>query len=556
MTLAKRHIQRLWFAEPGSGGGIPSRVDHGMSRARFERARPLEFWREVVDRVQAEAPGTLLLAEAFWLMEGYFVRTLGMHRVYNSAFMVMLRDERNADFRRVLRDTLAFDPRVLQRWVNYLNNPDERTAVDQFGRGEKYFGVCTLMVTLPGLPMFGHGQIEGFEERYGMEFRRAQREEPVDEGLEREHWRRIVPLLRRRGLFAGARDFLLYDCRDASGHVLEDVLAWSNRDASGAAVVLYHNRYAETRGVIRWSAARAEIAANGARSERQHTLLEGLGLAHLPNDALVRCRDAVREREHLLRVWELREHGLRVELEAFGSRVLLDWHEAPSDGRPWDELARTIPAEGVPDLERALWALAVQPAQGRVEAGVARLAGSADAAAGALLDTFDALLPEASARLSWPARDRDGARARLARRFRRLAATAAADREGAPAERAAHAAWLLLEGAGAAFESTPDAVPGLRLFDELWLREPIARGLRAHGADEPLSWRLAARVRALLAHPRIVAGPGTSDEWRAFLADDDARFAAGLSATAPLREAPEWLALPGHLASEEGAEAR
>jgi len=44
---------------------------------------PHEFWREVVDRVATEVPH-LLLAEAFWLMEGYFVRTLGMHRVYNS----------------------------------------------------------------------------------------------------------------------------------------------------------------------------------------------------------------------------------------------------------------------------------------------------------------------------------------------------------------------------------------------------------------------------------------------------------------------------------------
>jgi hypothetical protein len=48
----------------------------------------------VVDRVAQEVPDTLLLAEAFWLMEGYFVRTLGMHRVYNSAFMNMLRDEK------------------------------------------------------------------------------------------------------------------------------------------------------------------------------------------------------------------------------------------------------------------------------------------------------------------------------------------------------------------------------------------------------------------------------------------------------------------------------
>jgi hypothetical protein len=109
MVLAKRHIQRLWYPEPRRRG-IPSRAGHGVTRAEFDAPCPREFWREVVDRVAAEAPGTLLLAEAFWLMEGYFVRTLGMHRVYNSAFMVMLRDERNAEYRSVLRNTLEFDP--------------------------------------------------------------------------------------------------------------------------------------------------------------------------------------------------------------------------------------------------------------------------------------------------------------------------------------------------------------------------------------------------------------------------------------------------------------
>ncbi len=70
-----------------------------MSQEEFDALMPHEFWREVVDRVAAEVPGTLLLAEAFWLLEGYFVRTLGMHRVYNSAFMNMLRDEENAKYR-------------------------------------------------------------------------------------------------------------------------------------------------------------------------------------------------------------------------------------------------------------------------------------------------------------------------------------------------------------------------------------------------------------------------------------------------------------------------
>src|SRR5438876_305284 len=61
MTLAKKHIQRLWFPEPGSGGAIPSRAGRGVTRERFDHLMPREFWREVVDRVAAEAPGTLLL---------------------------------------------------------------------------------------------------------------------------------------------------------------------------------------------------------------------------------------------------------------------------------------------------------------------------------------------------------------------------------------------------------------------------------------------------------------------------------------------------------------
>ncbi len=111
MTLTKKHFQRLWFPQPGTGGDIPSRAEHAMSKEDFDKAMPEEFWREVVDRVATEVPDTLLLAEAFWLMEGYFVRSLGMHRVYNSAFMNMLRNEENAKYRQLIKSTLTFDPR-------------------------------------------------------------------------------------------------------------------------------------------------------------------------------------------------------------------------------------------------------------------------------------------------------------------------------------------------------------------------------------------------------------------------------------------------------------
>ncbi len=283
MTLAKRHLQRLWYPEPGAGGAIPSRSEHGLSREAFEAAVPEEFWRDVVDRVAAEAPDTLLLAEAFWLMEGYFVRTLGMHRVYNSAFMHMLRDEDNAKYRRVIKNTLEFDPEVLKRYVNFMNNPDERTAIEQFGDGDKYFGVCTLLATLPGLPMIGHGQIEGFSEKYGMEYRRAYMDESPKPWLLEGHARRIFPLFHKRYLFAEAASFLLYDVYRPEGGVDENVIAYSNRAGGEKALVVYHNKYAETCGWIRAAAAYAAKVGDGDSKVLLHkTLRDGLELDRRP----------------------------------------------------------------------------------------------------------------------------------------------------------------------------------------------------------------------------------------------------------------------------------
>jgi hypothetical protein len=278
-----------------------------------------------------------------------------MHRVYNSAFMNMLRDEQNAHYRSVIRNTIEFDPEILQRYVNFMSNPDEKTAVEQFGRGEKYFGICTLLATLPGLPMLGHGQLEGFEEQYGMEFRHARRVESADAGLVAEHWRRISPLLRRRHLFAGAHHFRLYDCVADAGGVNEDVFAFSNRHGDERALVLYHNRYAEARGSIHASAAFAEKCPDGSRPLRQTRLVEALGVDLDPRDVpFLRCRDLVGDREHLFRTADLAARGLRVELAGYGSRVLLDWREVREDGRPWNALCDALGGQGAVSLDERL----------------------------------------------------------------------------------------------------------------------------------------------------------------------------------------------------------
>jgi len=350
MTLAKKHYQRLWFPLRGLGGGVPSRAEHGMSKDEFDSVFPVEFWREVVDRVAIEAPGTLLLAEAFWMMEGYFVRTLGMHRVYNSAFMNMLKAEENAKYRTTIKNVLEFNHEILKRFVNFMNNPDEKTAVAQFGSQGKYFGACVLLATMPGLPMFGHGQIEGFYEKYGMEYKRAYWDEQVDEGLVRGHEMWIFPLLRRRWLFSGSENFVLYDFH-AGDSVDENVFAYSNRAGDHRALVLYHNSHSTASGWIRESVSFLVAGeAEGGRLDR--TSLADALAAPDEDDCYLVFRDQTEGLEYLRSSRELREQGLYIELKEYQFHVFMDFREIHDDqDRTWRQLHTHLNGSGVDSLE-------------------------------------------------------------------------------------------------------------------------------------------------------------------------------------------------------------
>ncbi|MHA1804489.1 MAG: alpha-amylase family glycosyl hydrolase [Promethearchaeota archaeon] len=356
MTLTKKHYQRLWFPEPGTGGAIPSRAEHGLTKEEFDKAMPNEFWREVVDRINIENPDTLLLAEAFWLLEGYFVRTLGMHRVYNSAFMNMLRDEDNAKYRQVLKNTLEFDPQILKRFVNFMNNPDEETAIKQFGTGDKYFGTCTLLVTMPGLPLFGHGQIEGFKEKYGMEYRRAYWNEEIDWDLVKHHEDTIFPLMKKRYLFADVEHFVLYDFWEGD-HVNEDVFAYSNRYGNEKALVIYHNKFAETRGYIKNS-----VAFKGTKESEtltQTTLAEALDL---PKDNYCIFKDFKTGLEYIRKNADLHEKGLYIELFAYKVYVFMEFQVVrDNEFFHYAKLHEFLGGRGVPNIQEALQQIIYQP---------------------------------------------------------------------------------------------------------------------------------------------------------------------------------------------------
>jgi glycosidase len=357
MTLAKKHYQRLWFPIPGSGGAIPSRSDYAMTRSQFDAIMPEEFWREVVDRINAEMPNTLLLAEAFWLMEGYFVRTLGMHRVYNSAFMHMYMKEENEKYKLLIKNTLAFNPEILKRYVNFMSNPDEETAINQFGKGDKYFGVATMLITLPGLPMFAHGQIEGLSEKYGMEYKRAYYDESTDDNLVARHEKEIFPLTKKRYLFSQVDNFELYDFIDPHGICNENVFAFTNRSGNEVSLVIYNNSYSEAIGTINSSCERAfgeEGRTSTTTIDKSLAINSGFEFYYI-------FKDYIQQLEFIVSGSQLSSSGFSFQLMGYQRKVLLDFREVyDADGR-YKVLCDQLNGRGVNSIERALSEMNLAP---------------------------------------------------------------------------------------------------------------------------------------------------------------------------------------------------
>ncbi len=446
------------------------------------------------------------------------------------------------------QSTIEFDPDILKRYVNFMSNPDERTAIDQFGNGDKCFGVATLMATLPGLPMFGHGQIEGFTEKYGMEFRKARYQEDPDRGLVARHDREIAPLLHQRWLFAESANFLLYDFYRPDGSVDENVFAYSNRRGDHRALVIYHNRYATTYGTIHNSASYAD---KGAGQLRQQTLGGAFGL---PNDGnlFLAFRDVTTGLEHLERAAKIVNQGFSLELQAYHCHVYLHWrHLRPDEHHRWDLLCDFLNGRGVAGVDEALLALEVAPLHDTLAAllrtdlleGFAHFAGlSAPLPAcgheGESSTPSAQLMREIETLSTRVAGEGLGIYARktgavidwkelwlpICTRLHAAAGLVAiAASEAQMVLPGAHptihtselwgpvVAYCLLEVMAKAVKGEDTALTALALFDRLRLREPLAKAFSAGGEIKQDGWRAAARVRQLFLYQSLTtAKPKTA----------------------------------------------
>jgi hypothetical protein len=416
--------------------------------------------------------------------------------------------------------------------------------------------------------MLGHGQVQGFGEQYGMEFRRAMLDEKPDPWLVERHEREIFPLLHRRAWFAEASDFLLYDLVTPSGVVDEAVLAYSNGSGRQRSLVIYHTRFGSTSGTIRTSVK----GGDGSKRVVRRSLAQGLGL---PNDpaAFTAFRDARTGLEYLRSSRELWEHGLAISLDAYATNVFWEFRDI-WDGvsGQWARLAARLGGAGVQSLDDALRELQLEPIHGPFRAifadgvTVAVLDGVATSAQLDELErrvvAFLAAVAEATGVDGDPVDIAKRIRARAQRAFVGMAVSAEdagfaaasalsrqedpeagerADEDGPKRrhglgrrDRATLLAWLTLSPAGGLAPGADVGATSLAWYDELRVPGALVAGLHDMGFGEGEAWEITDNVRVLLAVPRPSGMRGSARVvagrlLEAWLTRETTRIAIGLN---------------------------
>jgi len=127
---------------------------------------------------------------------------------------------------------------------------------------------------------------------------------------------------------------------------------------------VYHNKFADTRGWVRTSAAYSVKTGQGdERVLVQKDLGEGLGV-HAAENAFLIFRDHVTDLEFIRSSRELVERGLYVELGAYKYAVYLDFREVYDDEtRRYAKLAEDLQGGGVPSIEAAARDVLLRPVQ-------------------------------------------------------------------------------------------------------------------------------------------------------------------------------------------------
>jgi hypothetical protein len=192
----------------------------------FERTwglRPASFWPHAIQRIRAQKPGFLFMAEVYWDLE-WTLQQQGFDYTYDKRLYDRLRE----GHARPVRDHLRADMDFQRRSVRFLENHDEPRAADVFPSG-MHRAAAVLTYLCAGLRFFHQGQAEGFRKRIPVHLGRGPAE-AADQSLQ-QFYDRLLCCVRHP------------DAREGEWQLLECTPAWDgNRTWDGFICFGWHGR--------------------------------------------------------------------------------------------------------------------------------------------------------------------------------------------------------------------------------------------------------------------------------------------------------------------------
>ena len=115
-----------------------------------------ELWPDAIARVKREHPDFVFLAEVYWGLE-WDLQQMGFDFTYDKRLYDRLLGGDASGIRDHLRASFDFQRKL----ARFVENHDEHRAAEAFAPPERARAAATIALTLPGLRLVHHGQIEG-----------------------------------------------------------------------------------------------------------------------------------------------------------------------------------------------------------------------------------------------------------------------------------------------------------------------------------------------------------------------------------------------------------
>jgi len=224
-----------------------------------------EFWKSAIGTVKDRKKNFIFIAEAYWDLE-YELQRLGFDYTYDKKLTDRLRSDTAAN----IHAHLQADSDYQSKSLRFLENHDERRAVDVFGVN-KSKAAAVICSTLPGMRFYHDGQFDGKRIKLPVQLGREPEEE-VNTGLQK-FYELLLSITGKDVCKYGKWKLLDVLPAGSNDQTFQNVLSWIwiNNDEYMLVVTNYHDEDAYCRLRIDLDTNREELELTDLMDNKSYT---------------------------------------------------------------------------------------------------------------------------------------------------------------------------------------------------------------------------------------------------------------------------------------------